>query len=82
MPCGNELNNNLHDVGKNITCDTPVNTKVPLPASILSGPSDTTVLRGAKVVLKTSYRGDPEPCVQWLRAVSLSIINLMIILYK
>ncbi|XP_050063770.1 uncharacterized protein LOC114128407 isoform X2 [Aphis gossypii] len=68
MSCGNELNNNLHDVGKKITCDTPVNNKVPLPASILSGPSDTTVLRGAKVVLKTSYQGDPEPCVQWLRA--------------
>ncbi|KAE9527726.1 hypothetical protein AGLY_012799 [Aphis glycines] len=68
MSCGNELNNNLHDVEKKITCDTPVNNKVPLPASILSGPSDTTVLRGAKVVLKTSYQGDPEPCVQWLRA--------------
>ncbi|XP_060843292.1 uncharacterized protein LOC132923359 isoform X6 [Rhopalosiphum padi] len=68
VPMVIELNNNLQDIGEKTACDSPVNTKTALPASILSGPCDTTVLRGAKVVLKTSYKGDPEPCVQWLRA--------------
>ncbi|XP_026808599.1 uncharacterized protein LOC113550868 isoform X2 [Rhopalosiphum maidis] len=68
VPMVIELNNNLQDVGEKTACDSPVNTKAALPASILSGPCDTTVLRGAKVVLKTSYKGDPEPSVQWLRA--------------
>lgn len=71
-----ELNNNLQDVGEKTTCDSTVATRIALPASILSGPCDTTVLRGAKVVLKASYRGDPEPCVQWLRGVSLLIIRI------
>lgn len=66
-----ELNNNLQDVEEKTTCDSTVAIRTTLPASILSGPYDTTVLRGAKVVLKASYRGDPEPCVQWLRGVSL-----------
>lgn len=69
-----ELNNNRQDVGEKPTCDSMVATGTALPASILRGPCDTTVLRGAKVVLKTSYRGDPEPCVQWLRAVSLLFV--------
>jgi len=81
VPMVIELNNNLQDIGEKTACDSPVNTKTALPASILSGPCDTTVLRGAKVVLKTSYKGDPEPCVQWLRAVSLLIINCLVI-YK
>uniref|UniRef100_A0A2S2P561 Myosin light chain kinase, smooth muscle n=1 Tax=Schizaphis graminum TaxID=13262 RepID=A0A2S2P561_SCHGA len=68
VPMVIELNNNMQDVGEKTACDSPVNIKAAVPASILSGPYDTTVLRGAKVVLKTSYKGDPEPCVQWLRA--------------
>lgn len=40
-----------------------------LAATILWGPCDTTVLRGARVVLESSYAGNPEPRVQWLRAV-------------
>ncbi|XP_050541447.1 myosin light chain kinase, smooth muscle-like isoform X2 [Daktulosphaira vitifoliae] len=39
-----------------------------LPANILWGPCDTTVMRGARVVLETSYAGKPEPLIQWLRA--------------
>jgi len=72
-----ELNNNLRDVGEKTTSDSTVATRTALPASILRGPCDTTVLRGAKVVLETLYQGDPEPCVQWLRAVSLLLINCM-----
>ncbi|CAI6343292.1 unnamed protein product [Macrosiphum euphorbiae] len=65
VPMVAELNNNLQDVGEKTAT---VITGTALPASILRGPCDTTVLRGAKVVLETSYQGDPEPCVQWLRA--------------
>ncbi|XP_022161453.1 uncharacterized protein LOC111027387 isoform X2 [Myzus persicae] len=62
-----ELNNNLQEVGEKAAFNSTATARTTLPASILSGPCDTTVLRGAKVVLKTSYQGDPEPCVQWLR---------------
>ncbi|XP_025203950.1 uncharacterized protein LOC112600845 isoform X2 [Melanaphis sacchari] len=68
MPMVIELNNNMQDIEEKTASDFPVNTKTALPASILSGPSDTTVFRGDKVVLKTAYRGNPEPRVQWLRA--------------
>ncbi|XP_008180551.1 titin isoform X2 [Acyrthosiphon pisum] len=68
VPTVAELNNNLQDVGEKTASDSTVVTGTALPASILRGPCDTTVLRGAKVVLETSYQGDPEPCVQWLRA--------------
>lgn len=71
-----ELNNNSKTDEKNI-CNIPQNEEptataitAPLPATILWGPCDTTVLRGARVVLETSYAGNPEPCIQWLRAVS------------
>jgi len=76
LPMVVELNNNLQDVGEKTAT---VFTGTALPASILRGPCDTTVLRGAKVVLETSYQGDPEPCVQWLRAVSLNKIFRVII---
>lgn len=72
-----ELNNNSKIGGKD-TRDINPRHKEPtteavtalLPATILWGPCDTTVLRGAKVVLETSYAGKPEPRVQWFRAVS------------
>jgi len=50
--------------------DNDANVRDQSPASILWGPCDTTVLRGARVVLETSYTGNPEPRVQWCRAVS------------
>jgi len=82
VPMVIELNNNLQqDVGEKTASDSTVVTGTALPASILRGPCDTTVLRGAKVVLETSYQGDPEPCVQWLRAVSLLII-ISIVCYR
>lgn len=48
---------------------TATNGSAQLAATILWGPCDTTVLRGARVVLETSYAGNPEPRIQWLRAV-------------
>lgn len=47
-------------------------TAAELAATILWGPCDTTVMRGARVVLETSYAGNPEPRVQWLRAVIIA----------
>lgn len=41
------------------------------PAQLLRGPSDTTVMRGDRVLLKAIYRGSPEPSVRWLKAVSI-----------
>nr|XP_046469209.1 titin homolog isoform X3 [Neodiprion pinetum] len=38
------------------------------PALILKAPSDITALRGARVVLRATYKGHPEPRVKWLRA--------------
>lgn len=72
-----ELNNNSKTGGKdnmlvprNEESTATAVTTAPLPATILWGPCDTTVLRGARVVLETSYAGNPEPSIQWLRAVS------------
>jgi hypothetical protein len=72
-----ELNNNSKVSGKDARDIIPQNKESTaetvtglLPATILWGPCDTTVLRGAKVVLETSYAGKPEPRIQWLRAVS------------
>lgn len=41
-----------------------------VPAMLIRGPSDTTALRGDRVVLKATYVGVPHPLVRWLRAVS------------
>ncbi|XP_069686561.1 titin homolog isoform X2 [Periplaneta americana] len=38
------------------------------PAMLIRGPSDTTALRGDRVVLKATYVGNPHPLVRWLRA--------------
>lgn len=40
------------------------------PALVVKAPSDITALRGARVVLRATYKGHPEPRVKWLRAVS------------
>jgi hypothetical protein len=40
------------------------------PAMLIRGPSDTTALRGDRVVLKATYVGVPQPVVRWLKAVS------------
>ena len=40
------------------------------PAMLMRGPSDTTALRGDRVVLKATYVGVPQPVVRWLKAVS------------
>jgi len=40
------------------------------PAMLIRGPSDTTALRGERVVLKATYVGVPHPLVRWLKAVS------------
>jgi len=40
------------------------------PAMLIRGPSDTTALRGDRVVLKATYVGTPQPVVRWLKAVS------------
>jgi len=40
------------------------------PAMLIRGPSDTTALRGDRVVLKATYVGAPHPVVRWLKAVS------------
>lgn len=40
------------------------------PAMLIRGPSDTTALRGDRVVLKAMYVGVPHPLVRWLKAVS------------
>jgi hypothetical protein len=40
------------------------------PAVLIRGPSDTTALRGDRVVLKATYVGVPHPLVRWLKAVS------------
>lgn len=39
-------------------------------AVLFRGPSDTTALRGDRVVLKATYGGVPHPLVRWLKAVS------------
>jgi hypothetical protein len=39
-------------------------------AAIIKEPTDVTVLRGSKAMLKVAYRGCPEPTVKWLRVVS------------
>jgi hypothetical protein len=39
-------------------------------AMLIRGPSDTTALRGDRVVLKATYVGVPQPVVRWLKAVS------------
>lgn len=44
--------------------------KVEEPARIVRGPQDTTALVGDRVLLKTTYVGNPEPSVKWTRAVS------------
>ncbi|XP_050422462.1 titin homolog isoform X2 [Adelges cooleyi] len=61
-----EFNNNLSLTDKlhRESQETPTT----LPATILWGPCDTTVMRGAKIILETSYAGTPEPRIQWLRA--------------
>jgi hypothetical protein len=40
------------------------------PAMLIRGPTDTTALRGDRVVLKATYVGTPQPVVRWLKAVS------------
>jgi len=69
-----EFNNNF-STKDNTATDVSVSlrgigstTTTTTPATILGGPCNTTVLRGARVVLETSYAGNPEPRVQWLRA--------------
>jgi len=39
-------------------------------AAIIKQPTDVTVLKGSKAMLKVAYRGCPEPAVKWLRVVS------------
>lgn len=79
-----EFNNNLtvrqktesNFVPKNeLTTTNTTTTTTTLPATILWGPCDKTVLQGAKVVLETSYAGNPEPRIQWLRAVNPKILT-------
>lgn len=80
-----EFNNNLNicDKTDNKNIDNRRNQSTStLPATILWGPCDTTVLRGARVVLETSYAGNPEPSVQWLRAVSQILIIYTQCLFK
>lgn len=55
--------------------DDDVDARNRSPAIILWGPCDTTALRDALVVLEMSYAGNPEPRVQWCRAVSLGLTN-------
>ncbi|PNF38135.1 hypothetical protein B7P43_G14603, partial [Cryptotermes secundus] len=43
-------------------------TEDEVPAMLIRGPSDTTALRGDRVVLKATYVGVPHPLVRWLRA--------------
>ncbi|VVC32965.1 Hypothetical protein CINCED_3A023493 [Cinara cedri] len=62
-----EFNNNLKIVDEKKPSGNE-STQPTNPATILWGPCDTTVLRGARVVLETSYAGNPEPRIQWLRA--------------
>lgn len=65
-----EFNNNLKIGDERKPSENEPLTQPLNPATILWGPCDTTVLRGARVVLETSYAGNPEPHIQWLRAVS------------
>ncbi|XP_054274333.1 titin-like isoform X2 [Macrosteles quadrilineatus] len=53
-----------------VSCDTTLglDPSPGAPAELLRGPSDTTAMRGDRVLLKATYRGDPEPSVRWLKA--------------
>lgn len=43
------------------------------PATVVEGPADVMALRGDTVSLKVTYIGDPEPTVDWMRAVCMNI---------
>lgn len=44
-----------------------------IPAHIIKGPDDCTVLIGSTVTLDVAYGGYPKPDVKWMRAVSTSL---------
>lgn len=47
----------------------------PTKATIVDGPSDVTVFRGARAAVRITYRGLPEPTVKWLRVVRFSSLQ-------
>lgn len=60
-----------------VSCSTQLtlDSAAGCPATLLRGPSDTTAMRGDRVLLKAIYRGNPEPSVRWLKAVSILTIS-------
>lgn len=42
-----------------------------VPAKILSGPQDATVLMGNKATLSATFEGKPQPTLLWSKAVSI-----------
>ncbi|XP_025160955.1 titin homolog isoform X2 [Harpegnathos saltator] len=42
-------------------------TEQPMRAAIVKEPSDVTVFKGNRAVLRVTYQGRPEPTVKWLR---------------
>lgn len=42
-----------------------------IKATIIEEPTDVSVFRGSRTVLKVTYQGCPEPTVKWLRVVGL-----------
>ena len=48
-----------------------------IPAQIIKGPVSVSTLIGSTVVLEAVAIGRPEPCIRWLRGVSISFFFLL-----
>jgi len=48
-----------------------------IKATIIKAPTDISVFRGSRAVLKVIYHGCPEPTVNWLQVVGLFFLLLI-----
>lgn len=48
-------------------------TEEPTKATIVQEPSDVTVFKGNRAIMRVTYQGRPEPTVKWLRVVRTNL---------